>query len=133
MGVGGTVNNESYFDLSVFRAGSYFSRFGVSNYGHVYLQPNPAAFGKVGIGTTLPNFSLDVQSGQINASGGLCIAGDCKSSWAQVGGGAPATLGALISRRDNLAPTPAAVILAFLRASGLARRLHGQCRDDLRT
>ena len=41
--------------------------------------------GNVGIGTTTPGYKLDVQSGQINASGGLCIAGDCKTSWSAVG------------------------------------------------
>jgi len=39
----------------------------------------------VGIGTTSPAYKLDVV-GQINSSGGLCIAGDCKTSWSQVGG-----------------------------------------------
>jgi len=44
--------------------------------------------GNVGIGTLSPGFRLDVQSGgQINASGGLCIAGVCKTDWSQVGGG----------------------------------------------
>lgn len=42
--------------------------------------------GNVGIGTTTPGYKLDVQGGQVNASGGLCIAGDCKSAWSQVGG-----------------------------------------------
>jgi hypothetical protein len=42
--------------------------------------------GSVGIGTTGPGFKLDVQGGQVNASGGLCIAGTCKTSWSQVGG-----------------------------------------------
>jgi hypothetical protein len=43
--------------------------------------------GNVGIGTTTPGFRFDLQGGQINASGGLCIAGDCKTAWSQVGGG----------------------------------------------
>jgi hypothetical protein len=43
------------------------------------------ATGFVGLGTTVPSYRLDVQSGSINASGGLCIAGDCKTAWSQVG------------------------------------------------
>lgn len=42
--------------------------------------------GNVGIGTTGPGYRLDVQGGQINTSGGLCIAGDCKTAWSQVTG-----------------------------------------------
>ncbi len=42
--------------------------------------------GYVGIGISNPSTKLDVQGGSINASGGLCIAGVCKSSWADVGG-----------------------------------------------
>lgn len=79
----GTANNESGYDMSVYRAGQYFSRFGVTNYGHVYFQPGG---GSVGIGTSTPNYRLDIQGGQINSSGGLCIAGDCKTAWSQVGG-----------------------------------------------
>lgn len=45
-----------------------------------------AATGFVGLGTTAPAYRLDVQSGSINASGGLCIAGVCKTDWSQVGG-----------------------------------------------
>ena len=43
--------------------------------------------GNVGVGTTVPGHRLDVQGGVINASGGLCIAGDCRTAWSQVGGG----------------------------------------------
>jgi hypothetical protein len=42
--------------------------------------------GNVGIGITSPGYRLDVQGGQVNASGGFCIAGDCKTAWSQVGG-----------------------------------------------
>jgi hypothetical protein len=42
--------------------------------------------GSLGIGTTSPGYRLDVQGGALNASGGLCIAGDCKTAWSQVGG-----------------------------------------------
>ena len=41
--------------------------------------------GSVGIGTTTPGYKLDVQGGSINTSQNLCINGDCKSAWSQVG------------------------------------------------
>jgi hypothetical protein len=46
-----------------------------------------SSIGSVGIGTTTPNsaYKLDI-SGSMNASGGLCLAGDCKTAWSQVGG-----------------------------------------------
>lgn len=37
--------------------------------------------GSIGLGTQAPGYKLDVQGGQINASGGLCIAGTCQTSW----------------------------------------------------
>lgn len=40
----------------------------------------------VGIGAINPGYKLDVQGGQINTSGGLCINGDCKTAWSQVAG-----------------------------------------------
>ena len=42
---------------------------------------------RFGIGTNTPSFRLDVQGGQINASGGLCIAGVCKTSWLDIASG----------------------------------------------
>jgi Peptidase_G2, IMC autoproteolytic cleavage domain len=41
--------------------------------------------GLVGIGTTGPAYRLDV-AGSVNSTG-LCLAGDCKTAWSQVGGG----------------------------------------------
>src|SRR5258708_3634022 len=49
--------------------------------------------GNVGIGITTPGYKLDVEGGQLNASGGLCIAGDCKTAWSQVGGGVTSMFG----------------------------------------
>lgn len=83
--IGGTTNNESYFNLNVYRAGLYFNRLSVNSFGHLLLQPGGDS--NVGIGTSGPNYKLDVQGGQINAAGGFCIAGDCKTAWSQVGGG----------------------------------------------
>lgn len=55
--------------------------------------------GTVGIGTGTPNssYKLDVQGGSINSSGGLCIAGDCKTAWSQVGGSQWTTSGTTIN------------------------------------
>lgn len=53
--------------------------------------------GNVGIGASSPNYRLDVQGGQINAAGGLCIAGDCKNSWSQVGNSQWTTAGSNIT------------------------------------
>lgn len=52
MSVAGTSNNESAFDMSVYRAGTYTSRFGVNSAGTVYLQPGG---GNVGVGTVSPD------------------------------------------------------------------------------
>ncbi len=42
--------------------------------------------GNTGLGTSTPGYKLDVQGGQINASDGLCIAGDCKTNWSAISG-----------------------------------------------
>jgi hypothetical protein len=64
-----------------------------SNYS-LALNPNG---GNVGVGSVAPNYKLDVQGGAINSSGGLCIAGDCKTAWSQVGGSQWTTSGTTIN------------------------------------
>lgn len=65
------------------------------------LRVNSA--GSIGIGTATPGYRLDVQGGQVNASGGLCIGGDCRTAWSQVGGSASqwTTTGTNISYSDG--------------------------------
>jgi hypothetical protein len=46
--------------MSVYRGGQYYSRFGVSAAGNVYLQ---SAAGNVGIGTSTPTYRFEVVSG----------------------------------------------------------------------
>ena len=69
------LNNSSSSDvLQFWEATGAFPRFTLTQ------------AGSVGIGIGTPGFRLDVQGGQINSSGGLCIGGDCKTAWSQVGG-----------------------------------------------
>jgi len=60
---------------------------GFRSAGAIFESTRFVSNGRVGIGTATPAQKLDVQGGAINASGGLCIAGDCKTAWSQVGGG----------------------------------------------
>ena len=60
---------------------------GTRNAGVMAEHTRFASNGRIGLGTATPTQKLDVQGGAINASGGLCIAGDCKTAWSQVGGG----------------------------------------------
>jgi hypothetical protein len=56
--------------------------FNVASNGNILLYPT----NYVGINQPSPTHKLDV-GGLINSNQGLCIAGDCKTAWSQVGGG----------------------------------------------
>lgn len=66
--------------------GGVYVPFIINPSGNVILAgASNATNGNVGVGTTAPAFKLDV-SGQVNSTGGLCIAGDCRATWSAVGG-----------------------------------------------
>jgi len=68
------------------QGGGVYVPFIINPSGNVILAgASNATNGNVGIGTTAPAYKLDV-SGQVNSTGGLCIAGDCRASWSAVGG-----------------------------------------------
>jgi hypothetical protein len=89
LGNGGNTYGQLYFDNSsnnVLLHQQYTSGdllLGTNSTTNVTIKSG----GNVGIGSPTPGYRLDVQGGQVNASGGFCIAGDCKTSWSQLGGG----------------------------------------------
>lgn len=104
LSLGATYSNGAaqHLKLKLYDDGTYFYGLSVSAGQQEYVTPLSSSShvfyagasplmtikgtGQVGIGTTAPAYKLDVQGGQVNASGGLCIAGDCKTAWSQVGG-----------------------------------------------
>lgn len=64
--ISATSNNESMFDLTVFRGGIFEPRLSVYSNGNMSLQPSG---GNVGIGTTNPGAMLEI-AGQIKITGG---------------------------------------------------------------
>ena len=61
---------------------AFFTRTNTTTFGE---RMRIDSTGNVGIGITNPGYRLDVQGGSINTSQNLCINGDCRSSWSQVG------------------------------------------------
>ena len=79
------------------QGGGVYVPFIINPSGNVILAgATNATNGSVGIGTTAPAFKLDV-SGAVNATGGLCLSGDCKTAWSQVGGSQWTTSGSTIN------------------------------------
>jgi hypothetical protein len=87
-GIGGELQIRYKYESAQHRIGLtdglanwlFYSQWAPSNTDSIAFFP-----GRVGIGTSNPSQSVDV-AGNVNAAG-LCIAGDCKTAWSQVGGG----------------------------------------------
>lgn len=94
----GDINRDGAPDI-VAGGGGYVSIF--LNNLSVVLAADPV-LGRVGIGTTTPGYKLDVQGGQINASEGICIAGNCWTSLPTM----PAPTFNLLSMKNGVANVP---------------------------
>ena len=67
-GVGSTVNNETYFNLGVYRGGVVSSRFHVNQYGHIALQANGDGNVVIGPLPSAPAAKLQVVDGDVYVS-----------------------------------------------------------------
>ena len=77
--------------------------------------------GNVGIGTTTPGHRLDVQGGSINASGGLCMNGDCRTTWPSGGTSQWITSGTSIVYNDGNVGIGVSVPTSKLHVAGDGR------------
>ncbi len=88
-GSGGEIHIRYKYESSQHRIG-WTDSFGNWLFYSQYASPNTNSVGffpgRVGVGQSNPQYSVDVV-GNVNVSTGLCIAGDCKTAWSQVGGG----------------------------------------------
>jgi hypothetical protein len=83
---GGDSSGASMIMVMNRQGGGWYVPLVLNPNGNVILAgANNATNGNVGVGLLNPAYKLDV-SGSVNSSGGLCIAGDCKTAWSQVGG-----------------------------------------------
>lgn len=88
-GIGGELHLRYKYESSQHRIG-WTDSFGSWLFYSQYASPNTSSVGffpgRVGVGQSNPQYAVDV-IGNVNVSTGLCIAGDCKTAWSQVGGG----------------------------------------------
>ena len=75
--------------------------------------------GNVGIGTANPGYRLDVQGGQVNASLGLCMNGDCRNTWPSGGNSQWTTIGANIFYSDGSVGINSTNLSAKLQVAGV--------------
>jgi hypothetical protein len=76
--------------------------------------------GFIGIGTANPAQKIDIATGTLNTSGGMCISGVCKTDWNQVGGGLlPAASTGQTMRYDSSIPTPTPTGVTWAASSNL--------------